>query len=172
MGMAEENRNGMILRMVNHPDPPWSERQIRERVRREVGRRGMHLSDLPPTYAENKKWGPRGPTLTTLVEGARALDWTLAQLLGIEPFDPANGPPKVDERIIRQATVIALSVLPTEAGCPAESHELIATLITEGCALISLVAQDSPELAFSEGALAVISSQLKTLWARLVSKKS
>lgn len=170
--MAEENRNDMILWMVNRPEPPWSERQIRERVRREVERRGMHLSDLPPSYAENKKWGPRGPTLQTLIDGARDLDWTLGQLLGIEPVEgPQVGPP-VDERIIRQATHLALAILPEEAGCPAEMHEIISRIVTEACGAIALVAQDAPELAFSEGALAVISAQLKSLWARLVSEKS
>lgn len=171
--MAEENRNAILLRMVNASDPPWSERQIRDRVRRELDRRGMHLSDLPPSYAENKKWGPRGPTLATLIEGAAALRWTIGQLLGIEPVgDAAIAAPPVDERIIRQATIIALGVLPPEAGCPAESHAIIARLITEACAAIALVAQDSPDLAFSNGALAVVSAQLKLLWARLVAEKS
>lgn len=160
----------MLLGMVNEAEPAWSNRKIRERVAREVERRGMSYSDLPPMYAPNKEWGPQGPTLRTLTDGARALDWTLAQLLGIET-KPEQ--PVIDERIIQQAVKMTLELIPPHIRrTPPEEYDIVAGRVVYACKSIAELAQESPELAFSDGALRAISMQLRDLFARSVSEKS
>jgi hypothetical protein len=91
-------------------EPDWSEEAFLERVRRRVVELGRSETALlrEAGVSEDliRKTAGRGRRIDSIVSIARALDWTLAEALGIQP------PPRVDTQLLYTAMLIAEQKVP------------------------------------------------------------
>jgi hypothetical protein len=91
-------------------EPNWSEEAFLERVRRRVVELGKSETALlrEAGVSEDliRKTAGRGRRIDSIVSIARALDWTLAEALGVQP------PPRVDTQLLSTAMVIAEQRVP------------------------------------------------------------
>jgi hypothetical protein len=164
--VAEKSPISHVLNM-----PPWSEADIRQRIIDRLAELGRPLDSLPDTVRKNAIEGwKRGPTLKTLETVAASLGWSLPELLGV----PAAHVGQTDPTVLLWAIKLtANAIAPPESNCPLNLiPEQVATLTAQAYRMIATMAQDRPEVAFSDEALFAVSSHLKNLLANAVSSKA
>jgi hypothetical protein len=154
------------------PDmPPWSEADIRKRIRDRLDELGMSLSALPDTLRKNAVEGwKRGPTLGTLQTIADRLRLTLPQLLGIEPAAAGLTDPAI---LLQAIKITGNAIAPEGTDCPLISQPVqVAELTAIAYRMIATMAQERPDAAFSDDALFAVASHLRYLVASADDQKS
>lgn len=98
---------------------PWALEAVRNRIEKRAAELGKSPRSLPSAY--RKSWRENGPSLRLLEEIARALDWTLPELLGIKVADP----------IPLALALGALRILTADKECPLHEPEESAEILSD-----------------------------------------
>lgn len=144
---------------------PWSEETLKERMRARTRELGITMAQLPGQIT--RPWGPKGPSLRTLMDTASQLRWTMPELLGVT----ASAGPYSDQLLATAIKTTAEAISPL-CQLTSEQKDLLAEMFMRAVGMIAEMAARDQALAFSEGALLAISLQLEALLPRSDSENS